>query len=321
MTLIGLSIIVASLSIFCYKHPPSSWSFLTWFRREALRTRKTSSNAPTIRVVEEVKDEDIQKDESKADLDRKAMPPPPPPLRNSTPIKVSSPPASPDTPKASAANSPSRVPTFTLDENKPSSPPSFPARNSIQRASGGQGFNQRSSVPVLQPPLRSANLMAPPPRGPLPNRGPPIPISSSLALPPTHSAIPTKPSKKVQLLPGHSPLDWAYLSSRPDANLRGLPPSTPYLRVPPSLLRQYTGRKGRDAWTVLGGKVYNITPYLPYHPGGEPELLKAAGKDGTKLFGEVHPWVNWEGMLEPCLVGIAVSHEEVKVQSPLDDMD
>jgi hypothetical protein len=35
----------------------------------------------------------------------------------------------------------------------------------------------------------------------------------------------------------------------------------------------------------------------------------------------VHPWVNWEGMLEPCLVGIAVSHEEVKVQSPLDDMD
>ncbi|PSS15168.1 hypothetical protein M430DRAFT_81658, partial [Amorphotheca resinae ATCC 22711] len=112
--------------------------------------------------------------------------------------------------------------------------------------------------------------------------------------------------KKVLLTPGHSPLDWARLTSSPNANLRGLPASTPYLKVPPSLLRQYTGRKGKDAWTVLGGKVYNITPYLPYHPGGEPELMKAAGRDGTKLFGEVHPWVNWEGMLEGCLIGIAV---------------
>lgn len=34
-----------------------------------------------------------------------------------------------------------------------------------------------------------------------------------------------------------------------------------------------------------------------------------AGRDGTRLFGEVHPWVNWEGMLEACLVGIAVEEE------------
>lgn len=38
--------------------------------------------------------------------------------------------------------------------------------------------------------------------------------------------------------------------------------------------------------------------------------MKCAGRDGTKLFGEVHPWVNWEGMLSECLVGIAVSEEE-----------
>ncbi len=95
----------------------------------------------------------------------------------------------------------------------------------------------------------------------------------------------------------------------------------PYIRVPPSLLKQYTGRKGKDAWTVLGGKVYNITPYAPYHPGGEPELMKAAGRDGTKLFGEVHPWVNWEGMLEPCLVGIAVEEGEKTSEGKLDEMD
>jgi cytochrome b involved in lipid metabolism len=86
-------------------------------------------------------------------------------------------------------------------------------------------------------------------------------------------------------------------------------------------LRQYTGRKGKDAWTVLGGKVYNITPYLPYHPGGVPELMKAAGRDGTKLFGEIHPWVNWEGMLESCLIGVVVGEEESKTRSSLEDMD
>lgn len=42
-----------------------------------------------------------------------------------------------------------------------------------------------------------------------------------------------------------------------------------------------------DAWTAINGKVYNITPYLPYHPGGEKELMRVAGRDGTKLFGEL----------------------------------
>lgn len=84
------------------------------------------------------------------------------------------------------------------------------------------------------------------------------------------------------------------------------------------------GRECKDAWTVLSGKVYNITAYLPYHPGGVEETLKCAGRDGTKLFGEVHPWVNWENMLEGCLVGVAISEEEWKRKNPvheLDDMD
>jgi len=77
----------------------------------------------------------------------------------------------------------------------------------------------------------------------------------------------------------------------------------------------------KDAWTVLGGKVYNITPYIPFHPGGEAELIRVAGKDGTRLFGEVHPWVNWEGMLESCLIGIFVSEEETKKENALEEMD
>lgn len=44
-------------------------------------------------------------------------------------------------------------------------------------------------------------------------------------------------------------------------------------------------RSRDDAWSVFNGKVYNITPYLPFHPGGEKELMRVAGRDGTKLFG------------------------------------
>ncbi|NXH78353.1 NB5R4 reductase, partial [Hydrobates tethys] len=51
------------------------------------------------------------------------------------------------------------------------------------------------------------------------------------------------------------------------------------------------------------GFVYNVTPYMEYHPGGEDELMKAAGTDGTDLFDQVHRWVNYESMLKECLVG------------------
>lgn len=92
------------------------------------------------------------------------------------------------------------------------------------------------------------------------------------------------------------------------------------------MLKHQNGRKGKDgkvkdAWSAYQGKVYNISPYLPYHPGGEGELRRAAGKDGTKLFMEVHPWVNWENMLGECMVGILVSEEQAPSKSSLEDMD
>ncbi|KAI5808684.1 hypothetical protein DFH27DRAFT_607017 [Peziza echinospora] len=150
--------------------------------------------------------------------------------------------------------------------------------------------------------------------------------SSSLALPPTHTAPPVKPSRKVILEPGHSPLDWARLCrTSPPEELRGpnLPPTL--LRVTPSMLAKY-GRPARKSkrsvevadpkapkemvWMALEGKVYNITAYIPFHPGGEGELLRCAGKDGTDLFMKTHSWVNVDGMLGGCLVGILVSEEE-----------
>ncbi|RFU30902.1 hypothetical protein B7463_g5452, partial [Scytalidium lignicola] len=363
MTLLGVSILIATFSIFCFRHPPTSWLFLPWFRRPALEDGRKENDAPELAppevTVKEVQKPPFLKEEketrhgdnvevdqniseaedqltptgkkapeimitgggsviSKQEQDRKAMPPPSFLLTQKNP-NASNPPPIPRTTNNST------VPTLTLQPEPELDypPPSFPAINSAQRASGGRtGPPRLAPVPNFQ---RSPNTQSR--VSPLPNRNPTAPSQfssvSSLAPPPTHTSIPAKPRKKVMLTEGHSALDWSRLSQSPTANLRGLPPSTPYLRVPPSLLKQYTGRKGKDAWTVLSGKVYNITPYLPFHPGGVPELMRCAGRDGTKLFGEVHPWINWEGLLEACLIGIAVEEGqgESRNESSLEEMD
>lgn len=69
------------------------------------------------------------------------------------------------------------------------------------------------------------------------------------------------------------------------------------------------GRKGRPAWAAFKGKVYNIGPYMDFHPGGVGELRRGAGKVADGLFEEVHPWVSVEGMLGGCLVGVLVEGE------------
>jgi Cytochrome b5-like Heme/Steroid binding domain len=49
-----------------------------------------------------------------------------------------------------------------------------------------------------------------------------------------------------------------------------------------------------DGWVVLRGKVYFLSPYLAYHPGGEKILKAVLGKDASKLFDKYHQWVNIE---------------------------
>lgn len=146
-------------------------------------------------------------------------------------------------------------------------------------------------------------------------------LSTSTLAPTLPSLKKSNASKRVILEPGYSPLDWAALAADPKSQLRGvgLPPGL--LRVTPSMLKMQNGRKGRDAWTSYQGKVYNISPYLPYHPGGKGELLRGAGKDSGKLFQEIHPWVNWDGMLGECMVGILVSENDVQAENALDAMD
>lgn len=58
-----------------------------------------------------------------------------------------------------------------------------------------------------------------------------------------------------------------------------------------------------DGWCALKGKVYNISPYLAYHPGGESIMHKTLGTDASKLFDKYHRWVNIEGLIGSLQIG------------------
>ena len=63
--------------------------------------------------------------------------------------------------------------------------------------------------------------------------------------------------------------------------------------------------KGRPAAAMSpsGVQVYNVTPYLKFHPGGLDWIMKGAGLDATSLFNKYHAWVNSDFMLEKCVLG------------------
>ncbi|KAI8801521.1 cytochrome b5-like heme/steroid binding domain-containing protein [Cladochytrium replicatum] len=111
--------------------------------------------------------------------------------------------------------------------------------------------------------------------------------------------------RKVPLGPGHSALDWAKLKSS-GADLRG--GLNGLSRFKPSMLTQH--RTKDDCWMAVQGKVYNVTPYLRYHPGGVSQLMRGAGRDATELYLTIHPWVNIDVMLDKCFLGYLVPEPE-----------
>lgn len=44
-----------------------------------------------------------------------------------------------------------------------------------------------------------------------------------------------------------------------------------------------------DCWVIVHGRAYDVTEFLPEHPGGQKIILKYAGKDATEEFDPIHP--------------------------------
>lgn len=43
-----------------------------------------------------------------------------------------------------------------------------------------------------------------------------------------------------------------------------------------------------DCWTIVSNKVYNLTSYIPFHPGGPAAIIGLCGHDGTAAFSGMH---------------------------------
>lgn len=67
-------------------------------------------------------------------------------------------------------------------------------------------------------------------------------------------------------------------------------------------IKQHTSHN--DIWVILHGKVYNITNYIDYHPGGLSILIENGGEDITDLFQDNHPWVNIKNLIGKYQIGI-----------------
>ncbi|AET41095.1 Irc21p Ecym_7251 [Eremothecium cymbalariae DBVPG len=142
-------------------------------------------------------------------------------------------------------------------------------------------------------------------------------------------------SGRVRLQPGHSALDWQALSQshgsrgtfihgldasskwwdyfmvlQHPASVKQLQMGVPTYRIQPPLRvdKMVLESTKENDWCVLKGRVYCITDYLDFHPGGVQILVKnCRGKDATRLFEKYHRWVNLEQVLACCVVGVYVS--------------
>lgn len=121
-----------------------------------------------------------------------------------------------------------------------------------------------------------------------------------------------QPREKVILQPGFHLTDWLRLVKSPGADFSGRHGQPP-MKITKEELALHNSK--HDCWTSYHGKVYNITNYVPYHPGGEAKIMLGAGRDCTALFNKYHAWVNIESMLSKCYVGTLASEKDVILES------
>lgn len=118
------------------------------------------------------------------------------------------------------------------------------------------------------------------------------------------------PRNKCALKPGYSLMNWIRLCNS-GADLAGT--GGRVVSVSKSELAKHN--QVNDAWMAIRGRVFNVTRYMDFHPGGVDELMRGVGRDATKLFDEVHAWVNYPQLLGKCYVGPLKENATTKVET------
>ncbi|KAI9610889.1 hypothetical protein H4Q26_008733 [Puccinia striiformis f. sp. tritici PST-130] len=98
-----------------------------------------------------------------------------------------------------------------------------------------------------------------------------------------------------------------------------LPPRRPHLYQSNTINHdqnhQHSGsekhKDEKSAWTIVEGKVYDVTEFLEEHPGGKKILLKNCGKDSTELFHQYHTKKILKNVAGPMMIGQVTSEAKL----------
>ncbi|KAI9303605.1 cytochrome b5-like heme/steroid binding domain-containing protein [Cunninghamella echinulata] len=72
-----------------------------------------------------------------------------------------------------------------------------------------------------------------------------------------------------------------------------------------------------DLWMIIDNKVYDITPFIDEHPGGEEVLIDEGARDATGPFEDVGHSTDARDLLAKYLIGeVDPASAPVKVTSP-----
>ncbi|KAK6540158.1 fatty acid alpha-hydroxylase [Orbilia ellipsospora] len=91
----------------------------------------------------------------------------------------------------------------------------------------------------------------------------------------------------------------------------------PSANLPTFTLKQVASHSSKKScYVTLGSKVYDLTEFLPDHPGGDDLILEYAGKDISQIIVDADSHVHSEAayeILEDCLVGFLSPEDAKKV--------
>jgi cytochrome b involved in lipid metabolism len=100
-------------------------------------------------------------------------------------------------------------------------------------------------------------------------------------------------SLTLTVLVGHSGAEATWKSRIAQTQAVALEGSAPTVDAPAGSVNLSTSEikshnSQSDCWSIVNGKVYNLTTYLQSHPGGVGVIANICGKDGTNAFKNQH---------------------------------
>uniref|UniRef100_T1J559 cytochrome-b5 reductase n=1 Tax=Strigamia maritima TaxID=126957 RepID=T1J559_STRMM len=97
---------------------------------------------------------------------------------------------------------------------------------------------------------------------------------------------------------------------------------SPAMSTEESCLKQYSLKEVSDhdsrksVWIVIHDLVYDVTPFLDEHPGGEEILLEQAGKNATENFEDVGHSTDAREMMKKFIIGEVIDEEKIDNKEP-----